>query len=221
MPQSKYPKTYHLNWSEGATRDDKIADSIERLLNVPVIISEKCDGGSASIEAYGCFARTHAHPPTHPSFDHLKALHSQIKHLIPEKIQIFGENLYALHSIAYDKLPAYFLIFNVRDLEANQWLSWDMVELWANELNIPTVPVLFRGIVKNHKELQELTTTLAKAPSELGTVREGIVIRVAEAFADEDFDKCVMKMVRKDHVNTDIHWKYQAIIKNKLRENND
>jgi hypothetical protein len=215
---NKYPRTYHLPFSEGATNDDKIADSVEALLNVPVVITEKLDGGSASLEANGCFARTHAHAPTHPSFDHLKALHSQIKYLIPEGIQVFGENLYAFHSITYDKLPGYFLVFNVRDLNANQWEAWETVELWAEKLGVPTAPVLFRGVIKSEKELQEITTTLAKQPSELGAVREGIVIRVADAFSDDNFDTCVMKWVRARHVdpNSD-HWMHKNIIKNKLK----
>jgi hypothetical protein len=36
--------------------------------------------------------------------------------------------------------------------------------------------------------------------------REGIVIRNAEEFENENFADNVMKWVRKDHVTTDKHW---------------
>ena len=120
----KYPRTLHLPWSKGTTNDDKIATSINSLLNVPIVISEKLDGSNASLEANGCFARTHAGAPTHASFDGLKALHATVKRNIPKGIQIFGEWCYALHSIAYTALPGYFLLFNVRDLNYEP-------EIWA------------------------------------------------------------------------------------------
>lgn len=215
----KYPRTLHVPWSKGATNDDKIAKDISTLLNKEIIITEKVDGSNTSLEAYGCFARTHAGPPTHSSFDGLKALHANIKHLIPEEYQIFGEWCYALHSIAYDKLPSYFLAFGVRqvaNLPDFVWSSWADVELLADEIGVPTVPVLWKGICKKESELQEITEILVKQPSLLGNIREGVVIRVANDFLDQDFSKYVMKWVRKDHVQTTEHWKNQEIIKNKI-----
>ena len=128
------------------------------------------------------YARSHANVPTHPSFDLLKALHSQVKHLITPDYQVFGEWVFAVHSLAYDKLPGYFLAFGVRDLRTNRWASWDNVEATASGLAVPTVPVLFRGVVKTDTELERLTCTLASQPSALGTIREGVVVRVAGAF---------------------------------------
>lgn len=217
---SKYNRTFHLPFSKGATNDDKIASSVIQLLNVPIVISEKIDGSNCSLEYENCYARTHAHPPTHPSFDVIKALHSQIKHKIPENYQIFGENTFALHSIAYSELPGYFLMFNVRDLNTMTWLAWEEIELWAQELEVPTVPVLFKGSVSSENELQELVEQFMKLPSECGGEREGVVVRVARQFIDEEFSQCVMKNVRKNHVSpNNEHWMHQEIIKNKLKLN--
>lgn len=217
IENKKYKRTFHVPWSKGATNDDKIATDLSSLINIPIIITEKMDGSNTSLESDGCFARTHSGPPTHPSFDALKSLHSSIKYKIPNNIQLFGEWLFALHSIAYSELPNYFLMFNVRDLKNNIWLSWDEVELWAEEIGVSTVPVLFRGECKSVEELRKLTESFMIQPSQCGGIREGVVIRVIKEFYDKDFSMCVMKNVRANHVQTSEHWKDQAIIRNKLK----
>lgn len=213
---TKYNRTAHLPFSKGATNDDKIAKDISGVLNVPVIITEKIDGSNSSLEYGGCFARTHSGPPTHKSFDWLKAYHSSIKYLIPNHIQIFGENVFALHSIYYDRLPSYFLAFNVRDTKKDAWLPWYKVEEWAMTIGVPTVPVLFQGKIKNEKVLQEIVEDLCSKPSKYGPTREGVVIRVSAEFDDKDFSKFCLKAVRANHVQTDEHWAHQEIIKNGL-----
>ena len=220
MDSPKYNRTFHFPWSEGATNDDKIAPSIDSLLNVDIIITEKMDGSNTSLEANGCFARTHAGPPTHPSFDSLKALHSSIKYKIPNNMQFFGEWCFALHSIANNELPGYFLIFNVRDLTSSDivWYSWEDVELWAAELEVSTVPVLFKGLVKTKQELQELVESFMIQPSMCGGIREGVVVRVARQFHDFEFSQCVMKCVRANHVDpNNEHWKHKEVVRNKLK----
>lgn len=226
MDSPKYNRTFHFPWSPGATNDDKIATSIDSLIGVPIVITEKMDGSNTSLEHDGCFARTHSGPPNHASFDGLKALHSTIKYKIPKNVQFFGEWCYALHSIAYDALPHYFMLFNVRELKGKElpdwnevcfWESWDMVQTWSCELDIPTVPELYVGQVASAKELKELVESLMNQPSACGGIREGVVVRVARSFKDEEFSSCVMKCVRANHVQTSEHWKDQEIIKNKLK----
>jgi hypothetical protein len=219
MNSPKYNRTFHFPWSKGATNDDKIAATVNSLINAPIIISEKMDGSNASLESTGCFARTHASAPTHASFDALKALHATIKYKIPNKYQLFGEWCYAKHSIEYSSLPGYFLLFNVRDLNStlNMWLSWEEIELWAKKIGVPTVPILFKGTVSSEKELKKLVESLMIKPSVCGGIREGVVVRVQNAFADHAFSSSIMKCVRANHVQTSTHWTTQEIIKNKLK----
>lgn len=220
----KYNRTFHFPWSPGATNDDKITTSVDNLIGKPIVITEKIDGSNASLEAAGCFARTHSGPPTHPSFDGLKALHAQIRYKIPEGIQLFGEWCYALHSIAYSELPHYFMLFNVREIgiETDQnlhaiWYSWEEVEMWAGEIGVPTVPVLFKGQVSSEKELKTLIDSFMNQPSACGGIREGVVARVQSEFDENDFDSNVLKCVRANHVQTSEHWKDQEIVRNKLK----
>lgn len=223
MDSPKYNRTFHFPFSPGATNDDKIASSMDRLIGVPIVLTEKLDGSNTSLETDGCFARTHAGAPTHASFDQLKALHATIKYKIPHSFQLFGEWCFALHSIAYSELPSYFMMFGVRELanafgaEEDYWPSWENVEMWAEEIGVPTVPVLFKGTVSSEKELKDLVESFMNQPSACGGIREGVVARVAKGFADDDFSTCVMKCVRANHVQTSEHWKDQEIIKNRLK----
>jgi hypothetical protein len=222
MDSPKYNRTYHMPWSEGCTNDDKRATSVDSLLGKEIVLTEKMDGSNTSIESTGCYARTHAGPPTHKSFDQLKALHASVKHHIPEDSQLFGEWCYAKHSIEYAELPAYFLLFNIRylsedDNSASYWAAWDTVETYAKLFGLTTVPVLFRGTVNSEKELKDLVESLMQQPSACGGIREGVVARIADAFDDKDFSSCVMKCVRANHVQTSEHWKDQEIVKNKLK----
>lgn len=217
MVNQKYNRTPHLPWSKGTTNDDKIMTNVNSLLNLELVITEKMDGSNASLERNGCFARTHSGPPTHPSFDLMKALHSSIRYKIPESLQLFGENVYAKHSIEYSELPGYFLLFNVRNLKTLEWSSWNEVEMWAREIEVPTVPVLYSGRVTTEKELQTLTKSFMDKPSCCGGIREGVVVRVREGFMDDLFPLFCAKNVRECHVQTSEHWKDQEIVKNKLR----
>ena len=216
IQSKKYNRTFHLPYSPGGTSDDKIATDLHYLLQNELVITEKMDGSNTSLELGGCFARTHAGPPNHPSFDSLKALHASIQHKIPDGVQLFGEWLYAKHSIGYEKLPHHFMLFNVRSLLDNVWYSWEEIKMWAEELEVPTVPVLFEGRLTTEKDLRNKIEELVEQPSACGGLREGVVVRLQESFTDSAFSKCVMKWVRKDHVQTSDHWRSQIIIKNKL-----
>lgn len=219
MESPKYNRTYHFPFSPGAQNDDKISLDMGSLIGAPIIITEKMDGSNTSLEKDGCFARTHSGPPAHPSFDGLKALHGQVKYKIPEDYQFFGEWCFAKHSIEYAELPGYFMMFNVRKMNpiCPLWASWEEVKMWAEELGVPTVPVLFEGTVNYEYQLKELVESFMNQPSACGGIREGVVVRIAQGFSDNNFSKSVMKCVRANHIQTDEHWKNQEIIRNKLK----
>jgi hypothetical protein len=109
-----------------------------------------------------------------------------------------------IRSIEYGDLQSYLYIFAIRN--EDEWLSWHDVEVNAFLLDIPTVPLLFKGTVTSEKELKDLTETLANKPSALGGKREGVVVRKSNSFSDKDFPNSVMKWVRDGHVQSDEHW---------------
>ncbi len=111
------------------------------------------------------------------------------------------------------------MLFGIRELDSDKpfWYAWEEVEFHAEYFDLPTVPVLFKGTVHSEKELKELVESLMIQPSLCGGIREGVVVRVAGCFDDDDFSISVMKCVRANHVQTSDHWKDLEIIRNKLK----
>lgn len=213
MTSPKYPRTYHLPWSPGGTNDDKRLERAGHLVAEPLTITEKLDGSNVCLERDAVYARNHSGPPSHPSFDLLKQLHAQVRFCIPEGVQVFGEWLYAQHSIAYHELPNYLMIFGVRHLDPDYWASWEEVEVWADELNVPTVPVVVQEKqFLSEDALREFTLRQVRPG------REGVVVRLFDEFPDDQFHMSIAKFVRADHVQSDEHWSHREIVRNGLKK---
>ena len=205
----KYPRTPHLPNSPGKSSDDKVLTSVNHFIGHEVVVSEKLDGECTGMTNDMCHARS-LDSKDHPSRHWVKQLHSSIKKEIPEGWKIFGENLYAKHSIHYNNLPSYFLVFGIYN-DKNICLSWDDTKEWCSLMDLHTVPELYRGIWD-----EEHIKSLWKGTSVFGGEGEGYVVRVVEAFSYDQFWGNVAKMVRQDHVQTDSHWMEQAVVKNLL-----
>jgi hypothetical protein len=204
----KYPRTYHVTWSEGCTSDDKKLITMEHFKGKMVVVTEKMDGENTTIYSDGSNHARSVDSRYHDSRSYVKSLASKICStglILPEE-RICGENLFAKHSIYYDNLDDYFLAFSIWD--GNWCKSWESTIARCVDVGIKTVPVLYRGvydekIIKNIKLRQDM---------------EGYVIRLDEGFYLNEFSKSVAKFVRKNHVQTDKHWMEQEIVKNKLKE---
>lgn len=209
----KYPRTFHLPWSLTASSDDKrhSGDEVVAMFaGHEVVVTEKMDGENFTIYSDGyCHARSldSAH---HKSRSWVKALAAQISHAIPEGWRICGENLYAIHSIEYDRLSSYFLVFAIYD-ENNTCLSWDDTVVWASLLGLHTVPVLYRG-----EWSEDIVKDSWNGQGTFGALSEGYVVRVSGSFCYKDFSRSCGKFVRANHVQTDRHWMNSALLPNKL-----
>lgn len=205
--KTKYPRTFHLPESEGYTSDDKVLSNSDHLLGKKVVCTEKKDGENTSMYSDICHARS-LDSSDHESRSWVKSLHSTIKRDIPEGMRIYGENLYAKHSIYYENLESYFYVFSI--WMNSTILSWQETEEWANLFGLVTVPVIYSGIwtKDTHSEC------LSKLDLEK---QEGYVVRLADSFDVSDFSVSIAKFVRKSHVSTNNHWMYQKVVPNKLK----
>lgn len=202
MESTKYPRTYHFPFSLGTTSDDRIKHDWHTILQHELVVTEKLDGENTCLKTSGVFARSHAAPTQNPWAKNMWDIWENIKDSLGD-FQIFGENLYGLHSIDYQRLEHYFYIFGIRD--GNKWLAWDEVVFYAEVLNLPTVPVLQRGFFTEKTIQTHIQQTLMNG-SRLGGECEGVVCRVTEGFENQHFSNFVLKYVRKNHVKTDEHW---------------
>lgn len=207
--QVKYPRTFHLPWSPGATSDDRVLENVDHFVDKEVVVTLKADGENTSLYRDYLHARSLDYHP-HPSRDWVKALHARIAYNIPEGWRVCAENVWAVHSIKYSHLEDYLLVFSIWD-ENNICLSWDDTLLYSELLELKTVPVLYRGLWN-----EELIKGLYQEVYD-GDEMEGYVVRLAEKFHYRDFRKSIAKMVRPNHVQTHGHWMRAKLERNELR----
>ncbi|WP_040690889.1 RNA ligase family protein [Providencia burhodogranariea] len=217
MQSRKYGRTYHYPFSPGTTSDDRInSDWWSHMQNIEQLVhTEKLDGENNCLSQQGVFARSHATPTQSAWSQQIRQRWQLIKNDLGD-IELFGENLYAVHSIEYQHIEDYFYIFAVR--QGDYWLSWEEVKFYAALFDFPTVPelsiVIDRQLGSTH--FSEQLIAAASSDSQFighdtqthqSCCMEGIVTRDSKRFLVDDFMAHVFKYVRKNHVKTDIHWK--------------
>jgi len=211
---AKYPSTSYLDVSPNWSCNNEIVE-IQSFADTPVVITIKMDGSNVVLRRDSMGARNGS-TANHRSFDALKGIHASIRYEIPEGIEIFGEWLYAKHSIHYTgslALTSYLQIFGAYDMKWRVWLSWADTVALAKAIGYPTVPVLCTATYTGWQASGRVTN--------LGTDvikdgHEGVVIRSANPFHYGQFQALVGKYVRENHVQTDDHWQQGPIVKNEL-----
>lgn len=242
----KYPSTRHLlplYWqsergttAERTGRDDTGLTSIDYLKDVPLVCTVKMDGSNAMLVADSenpVRARNGRDAP-HDSFDQLKQLywHKDVYSELPEHLQVFGEWLYAKHSIHYGcecdepcedvgpSLRDYFQVFGIYDTRYDLWLSWPETEHWAKRLGFLTTPLVEENTLDedsfdSRQEFIMHYTNEAERIVDEG--HEGIIIRSKFPFHYGQFSTHLGKYVRPNHVTTDEHWSHQPLTQNECR----
>lgn len=88
---------------------------------------------------------------------------------------VFGEFMKWKHSIKYDKLPNWFVVFDIYDTKRNRFLNREEKEAVAKTLSVPLVPLIFKGKINKIDDLAKfLGTKSAYSSSDLA---EGIVVK--------------------------------------------
>lgn len=224
--------------------------------NQYVVIEEKVDGANAAIsfDAQGQLqlqSRGHylTGGPRERHFNRFKQwayCHCQsFWDVLGTRYILYGEWLYAKHTVFYDHLPHYFLEFDVLDLETQQFLSTDARRSLLQGLPIVSVPVLFEGIIQDYSQLlnclgnshyitadheehfeaicreKELDVALARQQTNPKPLMEGLYIKVeCEGWVCDRY-----KYVRADFLTSilesESHWLDRPIIPNQLRADVD
>lgn len=192
----KYPRTYHLPWSDCIGKDDRKLDDLSPFDGKRVIATVKMDGSNVTMYNDFIHGRSFSHR-THPISGRVKSLWSAFQALIPEGWRICGEDLFNTHSISYDKLESFLYGYSIWN-EENVCLSWDDTQEYFQLFDIPCVEVIYDGIW-DEQELIKISKGLDYSTT------EGYVLRIADSFSLFDFKKVVGKYVRPDHSYTVIH----------------
>ena len=185
----KYPRTYHLPWSPGVTKDDRVIKSTSVFEGREVVVTVKMDGENTTMYNDYIHARSLA-DKKHWSKSWIKNFHGGIAHDIPEEMRLVVENLYAKHSIKYNDLESY--CYGISAWVNLTCLDWDTTIDWFEILGIPMVPTLYRGNW-DEKKIRSIALDYEK--------QEGYVVRLADSFHYRNFSRSVAKFVRANHVS--------------------
>jgi RNA ligase len=234
----KYPRTPHLFGSKG-TDDDKHmgeAESLRFVADGSLIVEEKLDGTNVGIHftAGGKMAlQCRGHLITegmHPQYDLFKQWAVVKRHVLEgrlgDRFILFGEWVYARHSVHYLRLPHYFFEFDIYDKEATAFLSLDRRMDLLEGVGIQTVPVLHRGASDRGRLGALIGPSLFEGRFEDPTtgrtdeIMEGLHLRTEAGGVVTGRAKFVRpEFVEK--VKQSAHWQYQAMTPNLLREGAD
>ena len=156
----RFPHTPHIAWlAPGSPRDDKVLppEVVEKLLAGEVVIEEKLDGanlgfsigsdGTLRVQNRGQYLL----PPFTGQFAQLgkwmQAHQDGLFDAQTESMMVFGEWCAARHSLNYDQLPDWWLMFDVYDREAKRFWSTARRNELALALGLSVVPCLYQGRV--------------------------------------------------------------------------
>lgn len=212
MNYIKHPRIYHLPFSPGIGKDDKIIKNLSQFYNNEIVITLKLDGENTNFYKNGYHARSFTWT-FHPSRTWIEAYYySKLQNIIPEGWRICGENMYAKHSIYYKNLESYFYVHSIWN-ENNICLSWDETTKFCEKNELSIVPTLYMGNW-NIEKLEKLIKQQYYNNDEI----EGFVIRILDKIPYLLYNECVTKWVRKDHVRANEHWRNKKVEKNLLKE---
>jgi len=208
----KYPRTYFVPWGDKSTKDDKKLKNDDHFKGKKVVVTVKMDGENTSIYPDYTHARS-INSGNHPTRNKVKELAANIGYQLSKGERICGENLYAKHSISYNDLPSYFMMFS--HWEESTCLSWEETLFNAEVLGLDVVPVIYEGEYDKNKIIEAYEKDFQ------GPQCEGYVIRIAEEFEYGQFRNSVMKYVEPDFRekinNSHGHWISKKIEHNELK----
>lgn len=253
----KYPRTPHLEGSRFQPGDEDLDNvPFAEIAQRHLVVEEKLDGANSAIsflpdgelrlQSRGHFllggaAEKHFHLFKQWASVHCNALWERLS----SRYILYGEWLYAKHTVFYNALPHYFMEFDILDTATMTFLSTPERRKLLQDLPVASVPVLFSGVLKSHKQLTKMVTKSnfikddhivqlrelaaernldqdrAVRETDSSTTMEGLYIKVEE----DGIVKARYKFVRASFLtavlNAEGHWLARPIIPNQLKDDVD
>jgi atypical dual specificity phosphatase len=218
----KFPRTKHLHNLGSASRDDLLlsGDEIEGFLNCMVYLEEKIDGANLglSVKDNKIIAQNRSHYVNSAYHAQFKLLdkwifdHSQdLWEILGDNTKVlYGEWVYAKHSIEYTDLPDYFIAFDIYDIVEQRFYSRSRVEKVLAPTSIRLIPIVKYDKFKNIQEMVNLIQS--KSMFYDGRI-EGVYVRKCNDMWLEDRGK----IVRNDFICGNQHWAKNILIQNKIK----
>jgi RNA ligase len=229
----KYPRTPHLFGSKGTDDDKHLGhkESEEFIKDPSLIVEEKLDGTNVGIHfttAGRMVLQCRGHEITegmHPQYDLFKQWTAVKRNVFEEMLEnrfiLYGEWLYAKHSVHYRGLPHYFFEFDIYDKDAGEFLDLTTRLKMLEGTGIQTVPVIHRG----KATLEKLVDLVAN--SAFDSIFENPISGSTDALMEGLYLRTEAqgrvtgraKMVRPEFVEKvkqSEHWQHQAMVQSLL-----
>ena len=189
----KYPRTRHLEGSRLQPGDhDLAAVAFAELAGQPLVVEEKLDGANAAVsfapdgtlllQSRGHYLTGGERERHFALFKTWAAAHAhRLRPVLGARYVMYGEWLYAKHTIFYDRLPHYFLEFDLLDVESGHFLSTPRRRALLAGLPVASVPVLHAGAFSR---LDALTALVGPSLYKRASWRDSLRAAAAERGLD-------------------------------------
>ncbi len=253
----KYPRTHHLEGSRLQPGDEGMGDfPFSQLRNCHLVVEEKMDGANSGISfsadkqlklqsrghfLTGGYRERHFNLLKQWAWCHASALWD----ILQDRYIMYGEWMYAKHTVFYDTLPHYFLEFDLYDKTTQTFLSTRARRALLKDSPVVSVAVLHEGPLRQLDDLSkllglslfkskgwktnlnELSESLELDPARVrmqtdrSSEMEGLYVK----WEDENRVLGRYKFVRASFMqaiaDSDGHWHSRPIVPNQLREGVD
>ncbi len=249
----KYPRTPHIEGSRFQPGDEDLdCVPFADLQGKSIVVEEKLDGANAGVsfdrsgrlllQSRGHFLDGGARERQFGLFKTWATTHQRILwELLSDRYVLYGEWLYAKHTIFYDALPHYFFEFDLLDTETGEFLSTDRRREMLRGSPVVSVPVLWSGTAESVERLQSLVTRslyktggwrerlfaeagsrgqnldLVRRQTDDSDLSEGLYIKVEAEGRVEGRYKFVRASFLQAVFESGDHWMDRPILPNQLR----
>ena len=254
----KYPRTRHLEGSREQLGDEDLkCVKYDDIRGKYLVLEEKVDGANCGI-SFGGDGKMYLQSRGHflnggygeRQFDLFKlwagCFEDRLCRLLEDRYVMYGEWLYAKHTVFYDRLPHYFMEFDIFDKKEERFFSTrKRKEFLSSAPFIQSVRVLTEadceslggierwigpslfisedpeGSFLAQCQKSKADSELAVRQTDLSGIMEGIYIKVE----DGDYVTDRLKFVRGSFLNTildsESHWVNRPIVANNLADGVD
>ncbi len=164
----KYPRTPHIEGSRLQPGDEDLSQiPFDTIKDRNLVIEEKCDGANSAVSfdldgalllqsrghyLTGGYRERHYNLMKQWAMAH----RDQFYDLLGTRYVMYGEWMYAKHTVFYDALPHFFLEFDILDRETGVFLDTAARHAMLENAPVVSVPVLGGGFYKSKEDMLEL-----------------------------------------------------------------
>lgn len=164
----KYPRTPHLEGSRLQPGDEDLSQTpFSHIAGRHIVVEEKIDGANSAVsfdrdgtlllQSRGHYLTGGWRERHYNLFKQWASAHRDgLYAVLGARYIMYGEWMYAKHTVYYDALPHYFLEFDVLDREAGRFLDTPSRHDLLKPLPVVSVPVLGQGEFRDRGTLLAL-----------------------------------------------------------------